>query len=180
MTRQQLNEGLGYLDMENMVVPVLGIDEYSAHSGDDDEIVTLSFIVRDHEAGEDLSDWLERGYDWVVDASVSEGELKSGQWVVFAELNRRSTVPARVMEVLSDLDTLTDVKAKDWKVSIDGKEYPATEENIANHLTLSPHLYRQDHEEELNEWREIAGLPNVNTYENDEAIKAIKRQAGIE
>jgi hypothetical protein len=71
--------------------------------GKDSEIVTLAFTVKSEAAGNDLSDWFERGYDWVLDAQVSEGEIKPGQYLVFVEMNRRSSVPKRIIELLEDL-----------------------------------------------------------------------------
>ena len=83
-----LNEGFDYHDLVNQIIPEITIDEYAAKMGDDDEIVTLAFTVKGNQVGEDLVDWFERGYDWVLDAQVSEGEVKPGQYLVFVEMNR--------------------------------------------------------------------------------------------
>ena len=93
MTKVIINEGLDYHDLEGIVMPVLSVDEYSAQMGKDSEIVTLAFTVNNKKAGEDLSDWFERGYDFVLDAQVSDGELSTGKYLVFVEMNRRTTVP---------------------------------------------------------------------------------------
>jgi len=105
-----LNEGLDYHDLEGQMVPKVTVDEYAAHMGKDSEIVTLAFIIKNKQAGDDLCDWFERGYDFVLDAQVSEGEISPGKYLVFVEMNRRSTVPARIIELLEDLTTLTDLK----------------------------------------------------------------------
>ena len=102
-----LNEGLDYHDLEGIVIPRLTVDEYAAQMGKDSEIVTIAFIVKNKQAGEDLSDWFERGYDFVLDAQVSDGELSSGKYLVFVEMNRRTTVPERIITLLDDLETLT-------------------------------------------------------------------------
>jgi len=85
-----LNESLDYLDMENKVYPILSIDEYAAKMGEDKDIITLTFIVKSKLVGEDLVTWFERGYDFVLDASVSEGELEPNKYLVFVEMDRRS------------------------------------------------------------------------------------------
>ena len=100
---------LDYHDMVGQIYPKLTVDEYAAKMGKDSDIVTLTFLVKSKQVGEDLVDWLERGYEWVLDASVSDGEVEIGKYLVFAEMNRRSAVPSRIIEILDDLSTLTDI-----------------------------------------------------------------------
>ena len=175
-----LNEGLKYMDMENQVIPFLGIDEFKSSIGADDDLITLNFVVKGKAVGEDLAEWLERGYEWVVDAESSPGEVTKGKFYVFAEMTRRTTSPHRIMEMIDDLETLTGLKSSDWKIKIGDKTETASAEFIKANIDLSPHEYRQAHEETLNEWREIAGIQTVQTYNDDEAMKILKRQAGIQ
>lgn len=177
---KHLNEGLNYKDMINHVTPILGIDQFKSHIGDDSDIIVLNFIVSGEAVGEDLMDWLERGYDWIIDAEVSPGEVLDKKFYVFAEMNRTTSASKRIIELLDDLYTLTDIKTDEWKLKIDDKKYPATEENITSHVSLSPSQYKENTESELNEWREIAGIPTVRTHDkDDEDILVWKRQAGI-
>lgn len=175
-----LTEGLKYMDMKNQVFPSIGVDEFKSSVGDDDDLITLSFAVKGKAVAEDLAEWFERGYDWVVDAETSPGEVTTGKWLVFVEMNRRSKSDDQIMEMIGDLETLTGFTDSDWKMKIGEKIEPASAKFIRNNLDLSPHSYRSSHDEPLNEWRQIAGIPTVKTYvDEDEAIKAIKRQAGI-
>jgi hypothetical protein len=176
----QLNESLSYLDFEHQLIPLLGIDEFKSRIGNDEDIITLNFIIKSKKAGEDLVAWLERGYEFIIDADLSPGEVERGKYYVFAEMNRRPSSARKIMEVLSDLDTLTGVKAEDWSLKIKHERYPATKENIQSNITLSASDYRSKNETELNEWREIAGLKTVKTYEDtDSDLINIQRQAGI-
>ena len=175
-----LNESLKHLDMEHQVYPILGIDRYSSQIGDDSEFVTVDFTVKAASVGEDLITWLERGYDWVIDAEASPGEVTTNRYLVFTEMNRRTTVPKKIMDMLYDLETLTGVKAGEWQLKIGDKTLPATHENIASNIELSPHAYRQNRESDLNEWRDLAGLDTVSIYdERDPDLQHIQRQAGI-
>jgi hypothetical protein len=177
---KQLNEGLGYKDMEHQVTPTVGIDLYKSKIGRDSDIATLSFTVKSRAVADDLVDWFERGYDWIIDADTSPGEVVDGKYYVFVETNRRTALPARVLELIGDLETLTGLRPKDWELIIDDERYPATEEEISERIALSPHAYREQTETALNEWREIAGVTTVGTYEtNDESLRQIQRQAGI-
>ena len=179
-----LNEGLDYHDLEGQMIPTVTVDEYAAHMGEDSEIVTLAFTIKSEAAGNDLVDWFERGYDFVLDAQVSEGEVKPGQYLVFVEMNRRSSVPKRIIELLDDLETLTAIPVKDWTIVVDDEEYSPEEEILAQVITISPHDYREEkevEEEEINEMRERAGLEVkvIHADKQDADIKAFKSMAGL-
>ena len=179
-----LNEGLDYHDLEGQMIPTVTVDEYAAHMGNDSEIVTLAFTIKSEAAGNDLVDWFERGYDFVLDAQVSEGEVKPGQFLVFVEMNRRSSVPKRIIELLDDLETLTAIPSKDWTIIVDEEEYSPEEEVLKQVITISPHDYREEvevEEEEINEMRERAGLEVkvIHADKQDAEIKAFKAMAGL-
>jgi hypothetical protein len=182
MTRRIINEGLNYLDMVDQIEPTVSVDEYAAKAGRDADIVTLAFTVNSEAAGNDLVDWFERGYDWIIDASISEGELSPGKYLVFVEMKRRTKVPERIVELIDDLETLTDLKIKDWTVNINEEDYDADTEVLKQKITISPHEYREQNEdeEELNEMRHRAGLDIVNLHgEPDSEIKAFISMAGL-
>ena len=185
MTRKIINEGLDYQDLVGQIKPLVTVDEYAAKMGKDSDIVTLAFILNSEAAGNDIVDWFERGYDWVLDSSLGEGEIAPGKYIVFVEMNRRSTVPARILELLSDLETLTDIPIKDWTVEVDDEEYEPDENILKQVIVLSPHEYREEEEteevtDEMNEMRERAGIQPKNIFkEQDKEIKAFKAMAGL-
>lgn len=178
---EQLNEGLDYHDMKNMIEPIVSVDEYAARMGDDSEVVTLSFIVKNKAAAEDLVSWLELGYDYILDASVSEGELEPNKWLVFVEMKRRSNVPNKIIEILNDLETLTDLKLKDYEVKVDDHTHDANVDVLKQVIILSPGQYKieKDNADELNEMRQIAGLSNKNIHNIDEEIRKYISNAGL-
>ncbi len=176
-----LLEGLDYHDMIGQVEPKLSVDEYAAKMGKDSDIVTLTFIVNSKLAGDDLVGWLERGYDFVLDASLSDGEIEPGKYLVFAEMNRRTTVPERIINILEDLETLTDIKLKDWSISIEDDTHDADIDLLKQVIVLSPSDYKKnkEKEQELNEYRTLSNLNIKKIYEDDEYIKRIKSMAGM-
>jgi len=179
-----LNEGLNYHDLVGQMIPTVTVDEYAAHMGEDSEIVTLAFTIKSEAAANDLVDWFERGYDWVLDAQVSEGEVKPGQYLVFVEMNRRTSVPKRIIELIDDLETLTDLPVKDWTIIVDEEEHSPEEDILKQVITISPHDYREEvevEEEEINEMRERAGLEvkPIHAEKQDADIKAFKAMAGL-
>jgi len=182
MTKRIINEGLDYLDMVDQIEPKVSVDEYAAKMGKDSDIVTLAFIVNSEAAGNDLVDWFERGYDWILDASLSEGELSPGKYLVFVEMKRRTKVPERIVELVDDLETLTELTPEDWTISVDEQEHDADVEALKQVIPISPHEYREENaeEEELNEMRRRAGLETVNLYgKPDSEIQAYVAMAGL-
>ncbi len=181
MTKKIINEGLDYMDFMGQIEPKISVDEYSAKMGKDSDIVTVAFIVNSEAAGNDLVDWFERGYSYVLDASLSDGELSPGKHLVFVEMDRRSKVSQRICELLEDLETLTDLKLGEWTVQIDEEDYKADPSILKQHIPISPHEYREQEEGELNEMREIAGLPHKDVHKKnvDAELKAFLNIAGL-
>jgi hypothetical protein len=176
-----INESLDYMDMKDQVENLVTVDEYAAKMGKDKDIVTVTFTTNSKLAAQDLVTWFERGYDFVLDASVSDGELEPGKWLVFVEMDRRSKVPNRIITLLSNLETLTDLKLKDWVIEVEGEECKADEDVIREKMVLNPNEYKMEKEtdEELNEMRLRAGLDVKTTYVEDEYIKNLKAIAGM-
>lgn len=165
--------------MDGLIKPIIHVDEFTSKMGDDDDVIVLSFFLRDPTAAKDLMNWFERGYDFVIDADRSPGEIKTNRYLVFVEIRRRSTAGAHVNRLLEDLSTLTEHDAEDWKMVYDGKEFPFSQEEFEKIVPLSPKAYREAHDGELNEMRTAAGLPVKAYYEQDNDIKAIQSAAGI-
>ena len=186
-----LTEGLDHNDLEDQIEPHITVDEYAAKMGTDKDIVTVTFVVNSKLAAQDLVTWFERGYDFVLDASVSEGEFEPGKYLVFVELDRRSKTPSRIISLLSDLETLTGLKLKDWTVEVEGEDCEADEDTLKEKIILNPNVYKEekeddedlednsDLEDDLNEMRLRAGIDVKSVYVEDEYIKNIKAMARI-
>jgi hypothetical protein len=149
--------------------------------GKDKDIVTLAFVVKSKDAGNDLEEWFEKGYDYVLDASLSDGEVVSGKWLVFVELSRRSTVPERIVELINDLKTLTNLKLSEWSVQVDDEDYEPEEQILKQVIICNPNEYKieQEQEDELNEMRSIAGLEVKKLFEKDRELKDFISKAGL-
>ena len=162
-----------------MLKPTIHVDEFASKMGDDDDILVLSFFVRSKMAARDLMTWFEQGYDWVLDADISPGEISPGRYLVYVEMRRRSAAARQVAGMLDDLNTLTEYQASDWTIHSDDKSMPFSEANFASMIPLSPKEYRQQHEKDLNEMRAAAGLDTVQIYERDQDIRALQSASVI-
>ena len=177
----QLSESLGFKDLDGLLKPTIHVDEFSSKMGDDDDIIVLSFFVRNQQAAKDLMMWFEKGYDFVLDADRSPGEIRPGRYLVYVEIRRRSTAGANVEQLLDDLNTLTEFEASSaWTMHYRGKEIPFTRDAFDSTVPLTPRAYRERYEKDLNEVRVSAGLPVVGNYNRqDRALQSIQSAAGI-
>lgn len=177
--RQSLLEGLEYKDLEGMLKPTIHVDEFDSKMGDNDDIIVVSFFARDRAAAKDLMNWFEKGYDFVLDADQSPGEIKPNRYLVYVEMRRRRAAPEQIAELLGDLATLTEFDPADWTMVYKEKTHAWSPEEFARLVPLSPREYRERTERDLNEWRVAAGMPVKATYEADDAIRSIQSAAGI-
>ena len=175
-----LVESLAYKDLEGLMKPTIHVDEFSSKMGDDDDIIVISFFVRDPIAAKDLMMWFEKGYDFVIDADKSPGEIRPNRYLVYVELRRRSTAGAQVETLLNDLNTLTEFDVNDWIMHYRGKEMPFSRDTFDATVPLSPRAYRERYDSELNEMRTAAGMPVKANYDrSDRSLQSIQAAAGI-
>jgi hypothetical protein len=175
-----LFESLSFKDMEGLLKPTVHVDEFSSKMGDDDDVIVVSFFVRDAQAAKDLMMWFEKGYDFVLDADKSPGEIKPNRYLVYVEIRRRSTAGGHVEQLLHDLNTLTEFDVDDWSMHYRGDTVPFSRDAFDQTVPLSPRAYRDRYESDLNEMRIAAGMPVVTTYDRkDPALQAIQAAAGL-
>jgi hypothetical protein len=176
-----LFESLGFKDMEGLMKPTIHVDEFSSKMGDDDDIIVISFFVRDPQAAKDLMSWFEKGYDFVLDADRSPGEIKPGRYLVYVEIRRRSTAGGHVEQLLNDLNTLTEFEdSSAWTMHYKEKETPFSRDSFDSTVPLTPKTYRDRYERDLNEVRIAAGIPVISTYDrHDRDLQIIQSAAGI-
>ena len=68
--------GLRNGDLESLVDQVCEIDSYQSKMGSDKDIVVLSFSVKNEGAAKDLVNFVEAGYQFVLDAAHTTGEMR--------------------------------------------------------------------------------------------------------
>jgi len=100
-------------DLENYVSEIFSVDSFKSKMGNDKNISVLAFEVRDQEPAKDLMNFIEKGYDFVLDADISSGENNKGKYNVFVEMERDRHLPERIDTILDEVSRLTGIK--EWK-----------------------------------------------------------------
>jgi hypothetical protein len=136
-----LNEGLRSQDLKNYVSEVFTIDRYKSKMGEDADIVVLGFKVKEKYPAADLVEFIERSYNFVLDADMSVGEEVDGQYQVFVEMERTASIPGQIRELLSGVSQLTD--NYDWKFRYrkSNGAIPFSEQKILEHVPTNKDAY---------------------------------------
>jgi hypothetical protein len=187
--RPRIAEGLEYGDLRRLVRPLIQVDGFKSKMGDDDSIVVLAFPVREKKPANDLMEFFEKSYDPVLDADVSEGEDGRGDTMVFVELSRDPDLPATLMDIVGDLNSLTGTRLDDWRFTYrrDPTVRQLTAENIQEVVPLTPREYRARFEKkpprtkstDINDIKTAAGIDVPAPDVKDSELQSLQRAAGI-
>ena len=121
--------GLRQGDLKDMIYRVFEVDSFKSKMGDDKDIVTLSFSVKEGAAAKDLENFLEKGYDFVLDADATAGEQSDGTYKVFVELERNRHVPEHIMEIVDGVSKLGNLDSIKYRYYKNFKSVDASEES---------------------------------------------------
>ena len=140
----KLFEGAQAGDLDYLISNKIHYDEFDSKMGRADDVVTASFKIKQREPAADLVSFMENGYDWVLDADISTGEIDDGEYLVFMEMQRRRDLPKKLMEMLQDLQYLTNIKPNNWKFKwYKQRDYQALDENsIMENVPMSSREYK--------------------------------------
>lgn len=192
-----LRENLEQGDLKRLVHNELHIDEYKSKMGDDADVCVVSFKVTGKEPSADLVSFIEKGYDYVLDADVSSGEKEGGDYLVFVELDRTAELPKQIMQMMEDLMNLTEQDISDWHVRYykSTKDHDLTEETLEQIIPLSPEAYsakydkedeelpseepEQDITKDLDQMKATAGVPVTTTAPVNDFTESLRVAAGI-
>jgi hypothetical protein len=141
MHNQQLNEGLRPLDLKEMVNPMFEVDTFRSKMGEDQDVCVVSFKVKDRSPAKDLMEFIEKGYDFVLDADVSSGEDNRGEYSVFVELSRTGQLAEQIKELTYGIRKLTGIENFKFKYHKENSVQEATEENLKSHIPESSESY---------------------------------------
>ena len=138
---QQLNEGLRSNDLKDMVRNVFSIDTHRSKMGEDRDVCVLSFTVKDRNPAKDLMEFIEKGYNFVLDADVSSGENENGEYLVFVELNRNNKLAENIKDLEYGISKLTDIDDFKFKYHKENTVREVTEETLKSVIPPTPSEY---------------------------------------
>jgi hypothetical protein len=132
--------GLNHGDLRMTIDEVVEIDRYKAKMGTDEDVVVVNFTAENKDAGQDLVDFLESGYDWILDSAVSPGTNNRGKYMVFVEVERNVDIKDNIGFMLKEVGKVAEVQ--NWRFRI-GKSTVSREvtEDSLSMIPNSPEAY---------------------------------------
>jgi len=140
---QQLNEGLRSKDLKDLVSDLFTVDQYRSKMGEDRDVVVIGFQVNEKNPAADLMEFMERGYQFILDADMSSGEEHDGRYQVFVEIERTPNLPGQIEDLLRGVGQLTDIHEWRFRYQKSPKSVEYTKETIKEHVPLTPTDYEQ-------------------------------------
>ena len=148
-------------DLKNLIRTKIHVDEFQSKMGKDEDIVTISFKCKYKNPASDLVNYLEKGYDWILDADLSTGTVSDGSWIVFIEAARRPSLPKKLYNLLDDLKsvTLNPIDEYTFRYKKDTKYKNFSVEEFEDTVPLTPREYRRRNKpQELGAMLDAAGV----------------------
>jgi len=152
--------------------------------GNDEEMVVVSFKVGGKEPAVDLVNFIEKGYDWVVDADTSAGEMEDGDYIVFVEIERTHRVPMQILEMLEDMVRLTDNLIEQYRCRYhkETTDHECTVESLKSIIPLTPKDYLLKvgkDKEALDKLKSSAGVQIDTRAPDNKYTESLRIAAGI-
>lgn len=154
-----------------LVDNIFEIDSYASKMGSDQDIVVLSFTVESQKPAEDLVNFCERGYEFVLDADSTPGELNDGKYKVFVELERNRHVPEQIMELLDGVGKLTEIDNFKFRYYKSFQSVPVSTTALSETIPKNKDDYQISiQENKLNNFSNFFGrsyLENISVQDDD-------------
>lgn len=138
-----INESLRPNDLRHFIKKVFEIDSFKSKIGNDSDVIVLSFTVDGEDPAKDLENFIEMGYEFVIDADVSTGESDDGTYKVFVEIERTRYATEQIRELLDGIQKLANLETMRFRYFKSFKSQEATLENLEATVPLDKKSYEE-------------------------------------
>ena len=128
-------------DLRDMISDVFEIDSFASKMGADKDIVTLSFSLKEKAPADDLMNFIERGYGFVLDADVTSGEQSDGTYKVFVEMPRDNDVYENILELVDGVRSLSAVDKFKFRYYKNWRSKELSQETLEELVPNDPNNY---------------------------------------
>ena len=153
-------------DLRNLVKHVFEVDNYRSKMGEDTDVVVLSFTVEHKAPAEDLVSFIEKGYQFVLDADMTPGELSDGKYRVFVEMQRTPKIADNIVDMLYGVGKLTGIEKFKFRYHKSFNSHDAVLETLGTVIPSDPTTYEQT----INETK----LLNYDTFFNKSMLDSVR------
>ena len=168
--------GLRAGDLKDLVYNIFEIDSFKSKMGDDEDIVVMSFDVKQEEAAKDLVRFIETGFEFVLDADNTPGTIEDGNYKVFIEIDRDRHISDRIMEIVDGVSKLTGQDFK-FRYHKNFKSKDVSLEEIMATVPLDPNTYTvsmmESKQTSYEEFFNKSFVEKISLIENDLIVKKV-------
>lgn len=128
-------------DLSDLVEDIFEIDSFQSKMGEDKNIVTLSFSVKDKAPADDLVKFLEGGYSFILDSDATVGEQSDGGYKVFVEIERDKNSNENILEIIDGVGKLANIDNFRFRYYKNFKSFDLSLDNLNEQVPLDPDNY---------------------------------------
>lgn len=139
--KSNITEGLRSNDLKDLVYSDIEIDTFSSKMGEDTDVCVVAFQAKDRHPARDFMEFVERGYDFVLDADISSGENEDGEYSVFIEISRTPDLADQICELMYGAKKLTGIREWRFRYYKDNKSYELNETNLKEVVPSTKEMY---------------------------------------
>jgi len=146
-------------DLRDLVSEVIEVDSDKSKMGADADIITVTFSTITRESAQDLTNFFERGYTFVLVADATNSEQADGTYKVFVELERDKDAGDNIMELANGIENLAAIENLRFRYHKEFKSKTLSKETLEEVMPLDPEMYGVDqkgmNEDNLNSYKEF-------------------------
>lgn len=169
--------GLREGDLRDMMYDIFEIDSYASKMGADKDIVTLSFSLKEKAPADDLMNFLERGYGFILDADVTAGEQSDGTYKVFVEIPRDRDAHKNILEIVDGVRNLAELDQLKFRYYKNFRSKDVSQETLEELVPTDPDKYGiKVNESNLENYKNFFNKSFVDSIEMVENVLHIKKK----
>lgn len=128
-------------EMENLITPVISIDQYVPKIGEASETVVVAYEVAFEQPAHDLSNLIETDIIESLDVDISQGPNADGNYMVFVEFERNADVYDNIVGITKIVSNVSGIT--EWQFGYFKGDGPLelNDENLRNSLIDNPEQY---------------------------------------
>jgi len=131
--------GLRAGDLKDLILDTFEVDNFQSKMGDDRDVCVVSFVSKERAPARDMMEFIEKGYNFVLDSDVSAGEDRDGNYHVFVELQRDENLPENIKELTDGITKLCGCDKWQFKHYKNNKTFGL--DSLSEVITKSPIEY---------------------------------------
>lgn len=168
-------------ELRHQVLPMISIDEFSAKTGTDEEVIVVGFYCKEEIAAFDLDDFIDKGIIEVLSSEVSPNPDPDGYWMVFVEFRRKPSFWTKLTGLVKDIERLT--TELEWRVRVYGSDqlYAPEDQSLRKAVPLRPEEYVLVHRDsDLAEYFEPSALEGFRSQDSILTFEGARDRLDVE